>query len=155
MSVSLLSKAGANTSSLQMASFFYRALTDGVLTGCDCNVVSGSITVDSGVVLMGGFMVAVEAETITPTAGDEIVIKINISDGTATISTRTATTLTQDDLFNGGYEYEVQLATYAVLGSSVSAVKKTLGTARANSGITTGSAEPANPSKGDIWFVTE
>lgn len=154
MGASLLTKLGGNTSSTQFAGAMKSALTDGVIYGCDCAVSSGNINVSSGLIIASGFMIAVDAETIAPTSGNQIVVKINIADGSAAIIAREAATLTQEDVFNGGDEYEVELATYTINGSAVAAVTKTLGRASANSNITIASSEPASPEKGDIWFVT-
>lgn len=154
MSVSLLTKSGGSTSSTQFAGAMKSALTDGVIYGCDCTVSGGGINISSGLIIASGFMIAVDAEAITPTSGNQIVIKINVSDGSAAIITRESAALIQEDVFDGGDEYEVELATYTISGSSVSAVAKTLGRSSGNSNITVDSAEPANPEKGDIWFVT-
>lgn len=154
MSVSLLTKSGGNTSSTQFAGAMKSALTDGVIYGCDCTVSGGSIYISSGLIIASGFMIAVESETITPTSGNQIVVKINVSDGSASIITRESSALTQENIFDGGDEYEVELATYTISGSSVAYVAKTLGRASANSNIAIGTAEPSSPQKGDIWFVT-
>lgn len=155
MGASLLTKSGAYTTSQQMAALFRRALTDGVLVGCECNATSGVLTVTSGVMMLSGFMVAIESQTFAPATSGEVVVKFNIADGTADIFTRSVADLVKEDLFNGGDEYEAQLATYTVSGSSVTAVARTLTAATANSGITVSSIKPGNPVKGDIWFVTE
>lgn len=154
MGASLLTKSGAYTTSQQMAAFFNRALMDGVLTGCECNATSGGLTVTSGVMMLSGFMVSIDSQTFAPATSGEIVVKINIADGTADILTRPVADLVKEDLFNGGDEYEAQLATYTVSGSSITAALRTLSAATANSGITVSSIEPVNPVKGDIWIVT-
>ena len=154
MSASLLTKSDGVTSSTQFAGAMKSALTDGVIFGCDCTALGGGINISSGLIIMSGFMIAVEAETITPAAGNQIVVKINVSEGSASIITRESSTLTQENIFNGGDEYEVELATYTISGSSVSSVIKTLGRASANSNIAIGASEPNSPQKGDIWLVT-
>lgn len=155
MSASLLTKSGGNTSSTQFAGLMSRALKDGVIYGCECTVLSGGINIESGVIVASGFMIAIDGETITPASGNEVVVKINISDGSASVVIRETAALTQEDIFNGGDEYEVQLATYTISGSAVTSVTRTLERASAKTNTYTGSTEPANPSKGDIWFVTE
>lgn len=153
--LTLVTKNGGELRSDVFAALLKHHLSDGVLFGCECSVVSGAIRVSSGALIACGHIVTIDSEDLAATSGDELVIKINLSDGSASFILRDSTEHIQEDLFAGGSTYEVQLATYTLLGSTTSSVTRTLGKPSEGRTITTGSAEPVNPSKGDIWFVTE
>ena len=152
--LTLITKNGGELTSDVFAALMERHLTDGVLFGCDCSAVSGAIRVSSGVIVACGHIITVESEDIAVTTGAELIVRIDTTDDTASFVARDTIDLTQENLFDDGFIYEVQLATYTILGSSVSSVTKTLGKSSPRNNITTGSTEPTNPSAGDIWFVT-
>lgn len=152
MSAALLTKSTGTMTSTQFAGLFNRSLSDGAVYGVEITLNNGSISVGSGLLVMGGMVVAVVAETLTPSSGSELVCSINTTTGTAELITRAATALVQEDLYNGGDEYEIQLATYTVSGSSAGSVTKTVKTASAMSEIYVQQAQPSNPQNGALWF---
>ena len=152
----LITRNGGQMSSGNFIRLIKCALTDGIISGCTITSSGTGITIAAGYIIAGGALVEISATTLTASTAGEVVLKIDKSEeGTATVSVRAVTTLTQQDISGAGTVYEVQLATFGFTGGAVSGLTRKIGNAvprRSASNIYVQQSAPSNPSTGDLWF---
>ena len=103
-----------------------KTISDGVLDGCKITASGATIHIAAGHIVAGGALVEVDATSLTVSASGELVLKINTAaENDAQILARSATSLTKQDLTNGGTVYELKLAAYTYSSGTVTINGKT------------------------------
>ena len=103
-----------------------KTIADGVLDGCKITASGATIHIAAGHIVAGGALVEVDATSLTVSASGELVLKINTAaENDAQILARSATSLTKQDLTNGGTVYELKLAAYTYSSGTVTINGKT------------------------------
>ena len=151
----LITRNGGPMSSANFMRLLKTALNDGIIDGCAITKSGANITVAAGHIMACGGLIEVSATTLTVSSSGEIVLRIDTNAETqASVLARTATTLTQNDLTNGGTVYELQLATYTFSSGAVGAVTTKLGTSKPKEAhrIFVQDTEPTGVQEGDLWF---
>lgn len=143
----LITRNGGQMSSQNFMRLIKQVIPDKIIDGCAITKSGSTIYIAAGHIVAGGALVEVDAASITVSASGELVLRINTADTTpARIIARTAATLTQQDLTNGGTTYEMQLATYVYGTNSISLLKVTAGSSSTASSSSASSGSTSNTS---------
>lgn len=142
----LITRNGGAMSSENFMRLVKCVISDRIVDGCAITKSGANIYIAAGHIVAGGALVEVTATTFTVSSGGELVLRINTGAETqAQIITRSATTLTRQDLTNGGSVYELQLAKYTFASGAVSSLTVTVSGGTGGGGS---SPSPATPSSG-------
>lgn len=150
----LITRNGGTMSSVNFMRIVKKAISDGIVDGCAIEKSGSTIRISAGHIIACGALVEIESTSLTVTASGELVLIINTgSTISAKVTARTSTTLTQQDLTNGGSTYELRLATYTYASGAVTSMSVTVENARSGPRITYGTGDPpAGGQDGDIYI---
>ena len=162
MMPTLITRNGGQMSSANFMRLVRCVIPNSIIDGCAITKNNSTIYIAAGHIVAGGALVEVEAMSLPVSSGGELVLRINLDDeAPVKIITRTAQTLTQQDIVDGGKIYELQLATYtyasgsiASLSVGVKSVSET-GTGTSSGGSTPSGSSPSgtSPSSGSTSTV--
>lgn len=146
----LITRNGGSLSSVDYMRVVKKAISDGVIDGCSMTKSGAAINITAGHIVACGALVEIESASMNVSASGELVLKIDTTSETpAQLLTRASSTLTQQDLTNGGTVYELRLATYTVSSGNVSAISIKVPNSPT---VYVQQAQPSSPSVGDLWF---
>ncbi len=166
MSIKLITRPSGTVPALADAILQAASNVNGILKGCAMSASGAAITVAAGWLLVEGRTIEFPtAESVTATAAGLVCVRIDLSGSpyASLVTYPTGTSLTRENLFDGGNVYEQQLGTFSFSGGAVTNFRQTIGDARCNLsiapqksrsdiGIYIQATEPASPKSGDIWL---
>lgn len=158
MMPTLITRNGGQMSSANFMRLVRCVIPNSIIDGCAITKNNSTIYIAAGHIVAGGALVEVEAMSLPVSSGGELVLRINLDDeAPVKIITRTAQTLTQQDIVDGGKIYELQLATYTYASGSIASlsvgVKSVSETGTGTTVSSGGASTVASPSSGSTSTV--
>ena len=158
MMPTLITRNGGQMSSANFMRLVRCVIPNSIIDGCAITKNNSTIYIAAGHIVAGGALVEVEAMSLPVSSGGELVLRINLDDeAPVKIITRTAQTLTQQDIVDGGKIYELQLATYTYASGSIASlsvgVKSVSETGTGTTVFSGGASTVASPSSGSTSTV--